>query len=107
MIARMIKIGQKVEYNIMEWVKYYNHTKITGINIKGFNDANYLVLGISFLDKNNEKQLHHLTVGIHKDELIKNDNYKVFLFDFFRSIPINIEGYFEKYGLEKTINVIE
>jgi len=97
--AKVIKIGQTIEYNIMDWMNYYNHTKISGMNIKGFNDADYLVLGISFIDKNLQYQFSNLTVGIHKDELMKVNSYQYFLFRLFDNMPMDLKGYIEKYGL--------
>lgn len=98
-LSKLIKIGQTIEYNIMDWFNYYNHLVIKDINIKGFNDSNYLVLFIKFKDKNRVELTGSLTVGIHKDELVKYKNYEQLLYKMFNKFTVSQYGYVEKYGL--------
>lgn len=98
-ISELIKIGQTIEYNIMDWFNYYNHLDIKEIDIKGFNEANYLVLVIKFKDKNRIELTESLTVGIHKDELVRYKNYEQLLYKIFNKFTVSQYGYAEKYGL--------
>jgi hypothetical protein len=98
-ISELIKIEQTIEYNIMDWMNYYNHDIMEAIYIKGFNNGGFLILDILFLDKNLEEQKHTLTVGVHKDKLTIYENYNELLnclFSKFRAYPYK---YFERYGL--------
>lgn len=98
-ISDLIKMGQAIEYNIMDWMNYYEHSVIERINIKNFNNSGYLVLSILILDKNLQEEKHSLAVGIHKNELIKYENYKYILNCLFSKFKSHPYKYFEKYGL--------
>lgn len=106
-ISELIKIGQVIENNIMDWMNYYEHKVIIMINIKGFNEADYLVLSIKFRNKNFEEEIHSLTVGIHKNEIIKYENYKYILDDLIAKVNPTLNGYLEKYGVSYISDKLE
>jgi hypothetical protein len=103
-ISDLIKIGQTIEYNIMDWMSYYDHSFIETINIKSFNSSGYLVLNILVLGKNLQEENHSLTVGIHENALIKYENYKYILNCLFSKFKSHPYKYFEKYGLDYNEN---
>jgi hypothetical protein len=105
-ISELIKIGQTIEYNIMDWMNYYDNLVINQIEMKGFNEAEYLVLSIRFRDKKYNKQIHSLSVGIHKTKLEKYKNYEYIIEEMLDKITASIYGYIEKYGLGHTYNKI-
>jgi hypothetical protein len=83
----------------MDWMNYYDHIIIKEIEIKKFNNSGYLVLCIKIRNKDFKEEIHSLTVGIHKDKLLKYKNYEQLLCRLLSKITFSPYGYIEKYGL--------
>jgi hypothetical protein len=87
-------------------MNYYEHSVMIKIDIKEFNNAGYLILDISVLNKDFQEEIHSLTVGIHRNELIRYKNYKILLYYLFSKFDSYPQRYINKYGLNDEIILV-